>query len=64
METFLKKIIFYKSRIGGNQKSNFLDPIWKRWAPKHDEDPPKKFLEILDPGSISARKHEMEIWYL
>ena len=32
--------------------------IWKRRAPKHDEDPSKNFLEIMDMGPISIKKHE------
>ena len=32
--------------------------IWKRRAPKNDEDPSKNFLEILNIGPISIKKHE------
>ena len=30
-------------------------------VPKHLEDPSNKFLRILNMGSISSRKHEMDI---
>ena len=34
---------------------------WNRPAPKNDEDPSKKLLEILDMEPISSRKHEMKL---
>ena len=33
---------------------------WKRQAPNQDEDPSNKFVESLDMGSISTRKHEWD----
>ena len=47
------------------KNSESLEQIWKRWGPDNDEDPFQQILEILDMGPIpvSARKHEMEMWY-
>ena len=39
-----------------------LDQLRKRRAPKHDEDPSNKISKNLDVGSISIRKHEIEVW--
>ena len=39
-----------------------FEQIWKRQAPKNDEDPSKTILEILNMEPISSRKHEMEFW--
>ena len=46
MGTSLKHIIF---AYLDSKKSQ----IWKRRAPKNDEDPSKNFLKILDVGPIS-----------
>ena len=45
------------------RKSNFSKTLEKRW-PTNEEDPSDFFLEILNMGSISSRKHEMDIWYV
>ena len=36
--------------------------VWKRRAPKNDEGPSNNILKVLDMGSISIKKHEIEIW--
>ena len=43
-----------------NRKLGFstYEKFRKRRAPENDEDPFKAFLEILDVGSISTRRHE------
>ena len=40
----------------------YLKYLWKRRAPKNDEDLSKEFLDILDMISISIKKHDMGIW--
>jgi hypothetical protein len=45
-----------------NSRNPEICQFTKRRAQKNDEDPSKKISEILKMGSISSRKHEMEIW--
>ena len=40
----------------------YFNRCWKRWAPKHDEDPRNKILKSLDMGSIFSLKNEMGSW--
>ena len=57
--------IIFKNIISGNSTTFELHPFevfWKRRAPKHLDDPSNKFLKILDMGSISSRKSEIEFW--
>ena len=42
-------------------KTHFCQ-VSKRRAPTNDEGPLNKILKILDMGSISINKHEIEIW--
>ena len=51
MGTFCKNSIIYL------KLSDFVF-YWKRRAPKKDEGPFDKFLEILDMGPIFTRNHE------
>ena len=55
-----KKYSFYKYQNFKTQQMKRL--IWKRQAPTNHEDPSYTFLKILDMGSISSWKHEMESW--
>ena len=36
--------------------------FWKMRVPSNPNDPSNNFLETLDIGSISSRKHEMKSW--
>ena len=45
-----------------HRKSEMLEQVWKRWGPTNDEDPSKQISKTLNMGSISFKKHEMEIW--
>ena len=47
-------VIFINHKIFEIHMFEFVDQIWKRWAPTNDEDPFNKFLEIFDMGSISS----------
>ena len=55
---------FSQKHTLGNQnvEDSHVWNLWERPAPEHPEDPFNKFLEILNTGSISSRKHEMELW--
>ena len=55
---FLNDIIFINLEILGHRK---LCKFEKRRAPWHLDDPFDKILGILDVGSISSWRHEMEI---
>ena len=58
--TYFRKILFYKSRNIG------IPNVWqcsKRQAPDNDEYLSNEILSVLDMGSISIQKHEMEIWW-
>ena len=52
-------IIFWNFNIW---KIQHFDDFWKRQAPNIPGDPFNKILEIWKMGSISSRKHEMELW--
>ena len=54
-----KHIIFGKPQNAGNPE---ISQLSKRRAPTNDEDPLNKIWNILEMGSISPRKHKMEIW--
>ena len=50
---------FYKSQnVEFQKKCRF----GQGWAPKNDEGPLNTISKILDMGSISSRKHEIEMW--
>ena len=36
----------------------------ERHGPNNPDDPSYRFLRILNTGSVSSRKHGMEVWYL
>ena len=36
--------------------------ISEKMGTEHDEDPSHKILKILDMGSISSRKHEIDVF--
>ena len=55
----LEKNIFGTSK---QFKHTFSLNLWKRRAPANHEVPSHKFLNILNMGSISSRKPEMEFW--
>ena len=46
---FLKIVKFQKSSM-----FDLLEQIWKRWAPKDDEDPSNNISQILNMGPISS----------
>ena len=58
-KSFKNKWCFWKSQDFGNRQ--FLN-FSKRRAPKKNDDPFNKVLKILNMGSVSSRKHEMDIW--
>ena len=57
---FLKKYCFV-ILIFGKTKGVNVDQMWGRRAPENEEDPFQKNLDVLSMGSISSRKHEMQI---
>ena len=55
-----QNIIYGSVKISGTQTfGTFAKDVFRQ---KH-EDPFNIFLEILNTGSISSNKHEMDIWY-
>ena len=61
METFQNNN-FVHLKVRKIKKFDALEHIWKGRVPQNDEDPFKQILEILNMGSISIKKHEMDMW--
>ena len=61
METCLNNYYFYKSQNMEIRHFEMLDRIWKRRAPKKNDDPFNKILKMYDMGPISIKNMKWKI---